>query len=190
MEIDVLFPSHKKKLRSALFIGPPGTKIDPICNSLSLLGDFYYFSFKETFKQLDLESPLGLFCQKYNSKGIPLPDAVAKTLWEGYLQGLMQTYRYKPQNQLLLLEGFPFNIDQAKSLDSSIEVIFVIYLITSKLCGSLEGDELHRNKIKFYNEQTIKILDFYPESTLIPINGDQKLVNVFKDILMAISSKI
>ena len=191
MDTDALFPDYKEKFKSLLILGPPGSKKDSICKSLSCLGDFFYLSFKEILKQLDPLSSIGELCQKYISKGFPIPDEIAIGLWERYMEGLINAHLYHPKNQLLILEGFPLNIHQAKALEKSIEVICVISLTVNHL-RFLDQEEktIQSKKMHVYKEETIKVLSLYPQTLVISINADQRLIDVFKDILIAIHNKI
>lgn len=188
MNLDILFPKYKEKFKSIIFLSPPTAKKSCIPHKLSCLGDFFPLSFREIFKQLDPCTPLGELCQKYTHNGFPLPDEVAMTLLERYINGSIDTYMYHPKKQVLILEEIPFNLHQAKLLDKSIEVICVISLIFKRLdCAE---EEIKKRKMQLYKKETLKVLDHYPQANIISINAEQGLLDVFKDILTAIHNKI
>lgn len=188
MDISALFPEYRGKFKGIVILGPPGCQKDSIIKKLSYLGNFFYGSFREIFEQLDQSSPLGKLCQKYINQGFPLPDEVIVTLWEQYINGSISVYSYHPQNQILILDWVPLNIHQAKLLDKSIEVVCVISLTLKRLSYSKE--EAEKRKMQLYKQETLKILNYYPQSLIVSINADQKLLDVFKDILIAIQNKI
>jgi adenylate kinase len=96
-----------------------------------------------------------------------------------------------------ILDGFPRTITQAKELDAFLrrqgrDKLHVIYLmVTEKI--SLERlmarrrlddtEEILKNRIKVYHEQTAPLIDYYFEKGLIVrVNGVQSIDDVFQEI--------
>lgn len=191
MDINELFPTYKGKYKSLLILGPPGSEKLSIGYRLSHLGDFFYYSFKEVFKHLDPDSPIGEFCYKYIGSGFPIPDEIATCLWKRYLRAMVDSYLYQPEKQLLIVEGFPLNTYQASTLNESIEVVCVILLTFSHLSHlKQEDEEIQKREMQLYKEETLKVLSLYPQAKIVSVNAQQRLLDIFREILILIQNKI
>jgi len=196
--MEEMLPEYNKKFKSILIFGPPGSGKGTMGRFLSAAGNHVHLSSGDIFRGLSPESPAGQLFHSFASKGHLVPDKVTLQIWHNYVLGLIATNRYFPSQQLLLLDGLPRTLEQAKMLDQYIDVAHIIVLkIDNKKAlvermkrrALIEGrkDDMDENvlmtRFKVYEETTQGLLKHYPENKLTYVNADQKPLEVLKDIL-------
>ena len=67
----------------------------------------------------------------YSSKGKLVPDDISIGLWSAQIESMVQSGRFKPDIDFLVLDGIPRNVSQAKMLDSKLDVRRVFHLTCS-----------------------------------------------------------
>ncbi len=194
-----LIPTHDKPLRSIIILGPPGSGKGTIGKTLALAGNHYHLSSGDIFRGLSPVSPAGQLFSTYASKGHLLPDDVTIAIWRNYVAGLISTNRYFPDEQLLLLDGVPRTLQQAKIIDSYIEVNHIVVLEMADIEGLVQrmkkraliegrSDDTHENvlrtRMEVYEKQTKEILSHYSSDLVTKFNADQSRLEVLRDILM------
>jgi adenylate kinase family enzyme len=185
MNTELLFQPYKDKLKAGILLGPPGDLTDSIFQILSDLDCFYALSLKKILNKTEKKPGLGEFCDKYTSKGMPLPDDMIQALCKGYFEGILHTYEFCPESQVLLLEGVPFNKSQAESFQHLLEVLFVVVLDVSALNSN--SYKTKEKALRAYQTEALDMLKAYPESKVFRVNGNQKPHQIVKDILISIN---
>lgn len=198
-EIESLIVGKSGPYRSILIFGPPGSGKGTVGKILSSAGNHFHLSSGDVFRGLAPESPAGKLYHSYASKGHLLPDAVTIGIWHYYVEGLIATNRYFPHQQLLLLDGIPRTKRQAELLDQHIKVMHLIVLevddanvLTQRLTrrGILEhraddrDEAVLRTRMEVYQRDTVKVLEHYPKELISRFNGDQRPLEVLKDVLV------
>lgn len=203
MDIDDLIKECTGKFDAILVMGPPDSGKTLMAKLLSEVGGHCYLSSEGVFKDLLPDSPLGDLFQKYASRGLLLPDEVVIAVFIRYVQGLIQTNKFHPETQALILEGFPRTLAQAGLFEPYINVKGIINL-------QLEDQEIlfqrnrkkmstHRNfieiaektfkkRIQYYKSETLKVFSFYDHTLVHAINADQRPFEVFRDILVKLTT--
>ncbi len=169
---------------------------------LSSAGNHFHLSSGDIFRGLDPESPAGQLYHTYAGKGLLLPDEVTIQIWHHYVHGLIATNRYFPAQQLLLLDGIPRTIRQADLLEKYIEVERIIVLeventdelikriqrraLIEKRTDDLDTQVL-KTRMEVYQKDTMKVLKHYPERLISRFRGDQKPLEVLRDVLVSLS---
>lgn len=187
------------KLKTVLLFGPPGAGKGTIGAMICAAGNHYHLSSGQIFRGLPPESESGkLFCQ-YAHNGNLVPDEVTVDIWKRYTQGLVNTNRYYPGHQLLLLDGIPRTVRQAELLDEHVEVIHVIVLEIQdeeKIFRRLrrrahiekrpdDADlEIVRNRLHEYREKTEPVLRYYSEEIISRVNAENTPMEVLRDVLI------
>lgn len=199
---DNVIPSYKKKFRTLLIFGPPGSGKGTLGRFLSAAGGHVHLSSGDIFRGLSPDSPAGQLFHKYASLGHLVPDDVTLSIWKNYVLGLIATNKYFPSQQYLLLDGLPRTLKQAELLDQEIEVTKIIVLKmenTQKLMermkrrAIIEGrkddmdEKVLRTRFEVYEKDTVKLLSHYPKNLLCEFNADQKPLEVLKDVLCSLS---
>ncbi|NGX45562.1 MAG: adenylate kinase [Chlamydiae bacterium] len=201
-EIDELIPKMEEPFRSVLLFGPPGSGKGTQGRFLSSAGNHYHLSSGDIFRGLSPESPAGKLFHRYAGEGKLLPDEVTVMIWHHYVQGLIATNSYFPHEQLLLLDGVPRTLRQAELLAPHLDIVGIISLEMPSIEGLvarlkrralIEGrhddvdEQVVHNRMQVYQNETVKLLDFYPKVKIFSFNADQPPLGVLRDILGKLS---
>lgn len=201
-ELEDLLPVSTEKYPSLLIFGPPGSGKGTLGRFLSSAGSHFHLSSGDIFRGIAPESPAGQLYQRYAHKGQLLPDDATIAIWRNYVQGLIATNRYFPRQQLLLLDGIPRTLSQAKILESYVKVAHIIILETpnqKELIKRMQrramierrADDMDegilRARMEIYERDTVQVLSHYPKSVQSRFNADQRPLEVLRDVLVTLS---
>jgi adenylate kinase len=127
-----------------------------------------------------------------------VPDDITVRLWKAALDSRVDGHLFKPDIDFLILDGIPRNVEQARLLESYIEVIHVFHLACpnrAELAARLRkralkdnrlddaSDEVIARRIHTYEEETYPVLDFYRPEMVHRINALQPPAAVIHAIL-------
>jgi len=192
----------EQKFRSVIFLGAPGSGKGTITNMIAIAGHHVHLSSGDVFRGLDPDSERSKLCNSYTNRGELVPDAITIDIWHQYVEGLIATNRYTPTKQLLLLDGIPRTVEQGKILDAHIEVVAVLHIEIKEqqtLIRRLQKramierrqddaeEKILLRRLEVYARDTQALLEYYPSSLQLHINGEQKPTDVLKDALSALS---
>lgn len=193
---------YQGKFSSILVFGPPGSGKGTLGRFLASAGTQYHLSSGDIFRSLPAHSPAGKLYYSYASKGQLLPDDATIEIWKYYVHGLIATNSYYPENQDLLLDGIPRTLEQAKMLSSHVDVRHIIVLEVSNSKellkrmqnrARIEGrmDDIDsgvlKARLEIYESKIHEILSFYPKHLISHVNGEQKPLEVLRDVLVRLS---
>ena len=114
-----------------------------------------------------------------------VPDDITVKLWRAAVEAKVTSNAYKPDIDFLVLDGIPRNVEQAKLVDEHCEVVQVFHLSCpdrDELMRRIRKrsikenrlddatDEVIKNRIKQYEEETKQLLDHYSPEILTNIN--------------------
>ncbi|MFN0065025.1 MAG: adenylate kinase family protein [Chlamydiales bacterium] len=197
----IIEPYHGK-YESVLLFGPPGVGKGTLGKFLASGGGQYHLSSGEIFRRLAGYTPAGKLFYSYAKKGELVPDEETISIWKHYVDGLIATNVYYPHSQYLLLDGIPRTLQQAKLIDQFISVRHVIVLESSNTDSLVERLEWRARcegkveevapsvidrRLQAYEREIGALLAFYPVHMVSRVNGEQKPLEVLRDVLVRLS---
>ena len=201
--MDKLFDSKPlAPFKSIIIFGPPGSGKGTLGKALGAGGNHFHLSSGDIFRGLAPDSPAGKLYHTYAHKGHLLPDAITIDIWHHYVLGLIDTNRYYPEKQLLLLDGIPRTVAQAIELEKHISVSRIINLqvpnvevlikrlqrraVIEKRVDDMDESVL-KKRMEVYERETLKLLNHYPADLISTFDGSKKPLDVLKDVLVELS---
>jgi adenylate kinase len=195
-----------EKIKTILLFGAPGSGKGTQGKMLGTLPGFHHLACGAVFRSIDLNTEVGRVFLKYSSKGELVPDDFTVRLWREYIDKLIHTGAFKPDTTVLVLDGIPRNIHQAKMLDQYIEVVKLICLRAvhnrDEMVRRLKSRALKENRLDDANEKTIQhrlevydresrpVLAHYPGEIRVDVDALQSPIEVAHDILSAILGRL
>jgi len=191
------------KYKAILMMGAPGSGKGTHGKWLGNLLGFVHVASGDLFRALDKNSELGKIFVEYSGKGLLVPDDFTVRLWEDHMRRMVAAKKFNPATETLVLDGIPRNVNQAKMMDPHIDVQKIIVIAVEhgldeivqrmRLRAEKEGrhDDANeatiRNRFAVYQKETKPVLDHYPASLRVEINGLQGgPVPVAHDVLCAL----
>jgi len=185
------------KLKAVLLFGAPGSGKGTQGKILGTIPGFYHSSTGDIFRSLDLQSEIGRLFWEYAGKGQLVPDDVVIRVWKQFIKGMEYTNQFHPEAQILILDGLPRNVNQARLLDDTLDVMKVIHLRADmkKMVERLRRRALKENRfddandsviekrLKIYENETKPILEYFPAEKIVPIDAMQSQIRVLTLIL-------
>jgi adenylate kinase len=189
--------------RTVLLFGPPGSGKGTQGKILAAMPSFFHCACGDVFRSLDPASEIGREFAKYSKSGSLVPDELTVRLWRQAIQEKITSAQYKPEKQLLLLDGIPRTLEQAHLLAPDLDVRAVIYLycndveqIVQRLSKRAKTEnrtddtdiEVIRHRIDVYEEQTAPLLRYYPMGKIYRVNATRPPEAVTADIVASITN--
>lgn len=130
---------------TVLLFGPPGSGKGTWGKILGMMPGFYHLSTGEMFRRMDTESELGVKVMEFMRRGELVPDNIVFNLWTQHMQTAALVGSFRPQRDILVLDGFPRTPHQAQTLKNVAAVQAILLLH----CPNLEIliARLHRRAV-------------------------------------------
>ena len=186
------------KFKTILLFGAPGSGKGTQGHILGSIPGLVHVACGEIFRDLRVGTPLGRVFLDYSSRGALVPDDFTVQLWKEYIDTLVNRGRYDPETDILILDGIPRNVAQARLMDDYIEVQRLFYLDTAdkeKMYLRLKRRALHENRLDdasdatiqsrlyVYEAETAPVLNFYPPNKIMRVDTGRTPIEVLADIL-------
>ena len=188
----------EEQMSAILLLGAPGAGKGTLGKTLGAIPRFFHCACGDVFRSLDTRTPLGQEFVNYSSRGELVPDELTVKLWYTQMSNWANTHTYKPDIDLLILDGIPRNVRQAELMSSRITLHHVIHLSCpnrSELARRMRkralkenryddaNEAVIENRIQTYEDETKPILDFYGEDMVTDIDATGTPVKVLYDVI-------
>lgn len=186
------------RYQTILLFGAPGAGKGTQGKILGQIPGFYHLSCGEVFRTLDINSKLGRVFQEYSSRGELVPDDVTIQMWSENMHARTVLSEYKPLVDLLVLDGIPRNVTQAKLLDKYIRVLEIVHLVCPDKEAMIQRlrrralkenrvddakEEVIRRRWEVYEKETAPVLAFYDSKIVRTVNAMGSPASVLQHIL-------
>lgn len=183
---------------AVLFLGAPGAGKGTQGAILAQIPRFYHLSSGDMFRQLDTRTDVGRQFVEFSKRGELVPDELTVKLWASYMNDLVTMHKYKPDIDILVLDGIPRNVRQAEILANHVEVHQVFHLSCpnrDELARRMRkralkeqrlddaSETVIQHRIRTYEEETKPILEFYGDEIRCDVDATQSPAKVLYDIL-------
>lgn len=186
-----------------LILGPPGAGKGTQGKVLGAIPRFYHCACGDVFRSLDTRTEIGQRFVSYSSRGELVPDELTIELWKSQVENWAESHLYKPDIDILVLDGIPRNVAQARMIDTFLDIHQVFHLTCpdrAELARRMRkralkenriddaSDVVISNRIETYDAETKPILEHYPEEIITVVDAQRPPVEVLGDIISRIVS--
>ena len=193
------------KYKTILIFGPPGAGKGTIASMIGATGNHYHLSSGEIFRGLAPESKHGKLFYELCQKGQMMPDELTVEIWRKYTEGLINTNKFFPSQQFLMLDGIPRTLAQAILMEQYIDVIHIIVFeveneneLVRRLArrATIEkrvddaSVESVKNRIREYRVLSTQVLEHFPEEIISRFNAELTPTEVLRDVLVGCADMI
>ena len=190
------------KYKTFLLFGAPGSGKGTQGKTLGSIPRFFHCPCGDVFRSIDTRTKVGQAFLEYSSKGQLVPDDVTVQLWKVAIEAAVDAHKFKPDIDILVLDGIPRNVNQAKIMDEMIAVEKVFHLSCPNretLFARLKKRALKDNRLDDANEQVIQrrldiyeseskpVLGYYPKDCVTVVDAMQAPSKVLFDILASVN---
>jgi adenylate kinase len=186
------------KYNTFILFGAPGSGKGTQGKTLGTIPRFYHCACGDVFRSIDTRTKVGKAFLEYSSKGKLVPDEVTVELWKEAIDAAVEAHKFKPDIDILVLDGIPRNVAQAKIMEAMIDVKKVFHLS----CPNREtlfyrlkkralkdnrlddaNEEVIQRRLKIYEDDSKPVLDHYSKEKVVAIDATQPPAKVLLEIL-------
>src|SRR5437016_2224304 len=186
------------RYKSVLLFGAPGSGKGTQGKIIGTIPGFFHTACGDIFRSLDLNSEMGRVFWEYSSKGQLVPDEFTVKLWKQYIRGMEMINQFRPAGEILVLDGIPRNVEQARLLEDTLDVVKIIHLQCPDLAKMVErlrrralkenrfddaSEEVIQKRLIVYDVETKPVLDFYPPETIERVDATMSQIRVLSEIV-------
>jgi adenylate kinase len=190
------------KYNTYLLFGAPGSGKGTQGRSLGSIPRFYHCACGDVFRTLDTRTKVGRAFLEYSSKGRLVPDEITVELGHAHIDAAVEAHEFKPDIDVLVLDGIPRNVGQAAIMDDVIDVKKVFHLSCpdrEQLFTRLKKRALKDNRLDDANEEVIQrrlqtyeteskpVLDYYRDRVQV-IDATEPPARVLYNILATVAN--
>lgn len=187
-----------ERFKTVLLFGAPGAGKGTQGELIGNVPGFFHMSTGDMFRSLDRNSEAGKKFESYSSKGELVPDEVTIELWQDYINQRIADGSYNPNTMLLILDGLPRTVNQAKVIEPLIDVLAVVHLnaknkeamvarLRERAIKQQRTDdareEVVRNRLDIYERDTRPVLDVYDNSIVHEVDALNTMAMVMSEVL-------
>ena len=147
------------KYTTYLLFGAPGSGKGTQGRALGSIPRFFHCACGDVFRTIDTRTRIGRAFLDYSSRGELVPDDITVELWKARIEAAVDAHQFKPDIDVLVLDGIPRNAGQAEIMDELIDVKKVFHLSCPNreaLFARLKKRALKDNRLDDANEEVIR----------------------------------
>src|SRR5690349_22253824 len=105
--------------------------------------------------------------------------------------------QFHSESEIIVLDGLPRSVAQAKLLEDTVDVLRVVYLVAdqAKMVERLRrralkenrvddaSDEVIARRFEVYQKETKPVLDYYAGERIVRVDAAQSQIKVLSDII-------
>lgn len=186
------------KYRTILLFGAPGAGKGTQGKILGTVPHFFHCACGDVFRNLKPDSPVGKVFVKYSMAGQLVPDDATVRLWRDTIAATRKTGAFHPKTDVLVLDGIPRNVPQARILEETLDVRAMFWLQSDNFDSLVQRmqrralkenrlDDLNidviRERLETYEQETRPLAEFYGKSRVRRIDADRTPLEVCHSIL-------
>jgi len=187
-----------ERYKTLLLFGAPGAGKGTQGQILGQIPGFYHCACGDVFRNIDIHSELGKIFYEYSSRGELVPDEVTVKMWAENIKARHTIGDFKPHEDLMVLDGIPRTVEQAKLMDEHIEVLKIIHLTCKDERAMFErlrrralkenryddaDEKVIRNRWQVYQQETEPVLEHYDRRLIEDVDSIGSPVRILRDIL-------
>lgn len=191
-----------QKYRACLFLGSPGSGKGTQTRALGCLPGFYTFSTGDVLRNLEPGSELGRRVQDSLSRGDLVDNEVVLDVWRSHMQARIDQGEFVRGRDTLLLDAYPRDIGQAKSLEPHIDFRLVVHFRAE------DEEEMKRrlrrrnarpddrdnavidHRFEVYHRRTQPLLEHFGRSRIAAVEATQSPLEVLREVTEKLSSAL
>ncbi len=186
------------RVPTVLLFGAPGVGKGTQGMILGQIPGFYHLSCGDVFRSLNINSEEGREIYQYSSRGQLVPDELTVRIWTKALHGHIAVSRYKPPDEMLVLDGIPRNPNQVEMLKSTINVLAIIHLICVDEAQMIDrikrrairenraddaNEDIIRTRFNVYRQESEPVINCYPTNIIKCVDAMQSPPEVLVEVL-------
>lgn len=175
-----------ERYQTVLLFGAPGAGKGTQGKILGQVPGFYHLSCGEVFRTLDIHSELGRTFYEYSSRGELVPDEVTVKMWAENMHAQTILSLFKPHDDLLILDGIPRNLNQARLMDEYCNVLGVLHLVCPDKNAMMKRlrrralkenraddakEDVIRRRWEIYEQETAPVLSYYNDAIIHEVDA-------------------
>jgi adenylate kinase len=191
------------KYQTYILFGAPGSGKGTQGRTLGSIPRFYHCPCGDVFRSIDTRTKVGKAFLEYSSRGQLVPDDITVELWKEAIDAAVDSHQFKPDIDILVLDGIPRNVGQAKIMDELIDVMRVFHLS----CPNRESlftrlrkralkdnrlddanEEVINRRLAIYEEESKPVLGYYGKDRITCIDATEPPAKVLLHILESVNA--
>jgi len=190
------------KYKTFILFGAPGSGKGTQGKTLGTIPRFFHCPCGDVFRSIDTRTKVGRAFLEYSSRGQLVPDEITVELWKAQIDAAVNAHTFKPDIDILVLDGIPRNVGQARIMDKLIDVLRVFHLSCPNrdaLFTRLKKRALKDNRLDDANDEVIKrrlatyeteskpVLGYYGPDRITCIDATEPPAKVLLHILESVN---